>query len=225
MAALSLVDGFWVLKAAGASGAEYLRFADATEIGSSGAISDSGDEQIDLAIADEQAAASGGLDGLIGAAVWDLGSTSKGNINCLVEWVSMINKTSVVIAIWRSASAPTSLADIDGANTQFLQILTRNTTPATSTYLKTGTNNLATLSAEGLTSSVSISYTVGTDADGWGGALSRHDGGGTSKTRTQSTSFAGASGTFYLALLWGKATASATEAETISIKLQGEFLH
>lgn len=211
--------------AAAAAGSEYLRFADATELGSSGAVSDVGSDQINLEIADTTAAHSGGLDGSIGAVYWDLGSSSKGNINCLVEWVApIINKTNVCIAIWRAGSAPTSLADIDGASSQFLQIITRNTTPATSTYLKTGTNSLATLSAEGLTSSVSISYTVATDADGWGGALSRHDGGGTSKTRTQSTSFAGASGSFYLALLWSKATASATTDETISIKLQGEFL-
>ena len=215
--------GVFLFPPAAAAGSEYLRFADATELGSSGAISDVSTDQIDLAIIDTQAAQSGGLDSLIGAAVWDLGATSTGNINCLVEWVALPNWTNVVIAVWRAASAPTSLADIDGASSHFLQLLTRSTTPSTSPFLKTGSASLGTLNSSALESSVSCSYVVGCDADGYGGAMSRHDGAGTSKTKTLTTVFT-ASGNFYLALLWSKAVNAATEAETISLKLQGEFL-
>ena len=206
--------------AAAAAGSDYLRFADATELGSSGAISDVSTDQINLAIADTQTKSTGGLDTLIGAAFWDLGSTSQGNVSCLVEWVALPNYTHVILAVWRAASAPTSLADIDGASTHFLQVL-MNT--GTSTFLKTGTANLATLNSENRSSSVSVSYTVATDTDGYGGAVSRHDSGGGSQSRTLSTSFAEGSGSFYLALLWSKA-ATATTDETISLKLQGEFL-
>jgi len=208
--------------AAAAAGSEYLRFADATELGSSGAVSDVGSDQINLEIADTTGATTD-LGALVGAVYWDLGATSEGNISCLLEWVSIVNNTSVVIAVWRAGSAPTSLADIKAASAHWLQLLTRSATPSTSPYLKTATAALGSLNSNALEGSVSCSYTVGCDADGWGGSLSRHDGDGTSKTKTLTTVFTG-SGNFYLALLWGKAVSAATTDETISIKLQGEFL-
>ena len=125
--------------------------------------------------------------------------------------------------MWRAVSAPTSLADIDGASVHYLQVITRNATPATSTYLKTGTANLGTLSVEALASSSKVNYSVGTDSDGYGGGMSRHDGGGTSKALTNNTSFAAGSGSFYVALGWCKSTATAASEEVISLKLEAEF--
>ena len=207
---------------AAAVGSEYLRVADATELGSSGAASDVSTDQINLEIADGTGATTD-LAALVGALVWDLGATSEGNISCLLEWVSIVNNTSVVIAVWRAGSAPTSLADIKAASAHWMQLLTRSATPTTSPYLKTGSSALGSLNSAGLEGSVSVSYTVGCDADGWGGALSRHDGDGTSKTKTLNNVFTG-SGNFFLAVVWGKAVSAAGADETISFKLQGEFL-
>jgi hypothetical protein len=220
-----IYPGVTVSGGGGGGGSEYLSFSNATEIGSSGKIADGASDSIELTIDSGQAAAvaSSGLAGLIGAAVWNLGAVSTGNINSLVEWVSIINKTHVCVAVWRAASAPTSLADIKAANTRWLQVLTQGGGTNTSTYVKTNTNNLATSNRENLASSVSVSFTVATDADGYGRALSRHDSSGTSSVQSSSSAQAEASGDFYLALLWGK-TATAAGLETIKLKLQGEFL-
>jgi len=206
----------------GAVTSEYLRVADGTELGTSGKALDDGTDTIALVIDSGQAAASGGLDGLIGAVYWDLGSVSNGNVNALVEWVTRIAATHVVVAVWRSTSAPTSLADIDAASAHWSQLY-QNATNRSNTYLKTGTANLGTTNQENFVSSVSSSLTVATDGDGYGGSLVRHDGSGTSKVRTLATAFAQASGSFYIALLWGK-SATASGEEVIKVKLQGEML-
>ena len=206
----------------GGATSEYLRVADGTEIGTSGKAGDDGTDTIALIIDSGQAAASGGLDGLIGAVYWDLGSTSQGNVNTLVEWVTRIAATHVVVAVWRSTSAPTSLADIDAASAHWLQLY-QNGSNRSNTYLKTGTANLGTTNQENFVTSVSSSLTVATDGDGYGGSLTRHDGSGNSQTRTLQTTFAQASGNFYIALLWGK-SATASGEQVIKLKLQGEML-
>jgi len=208
----------------GGATSQYLKVSDGTELGSSGKFADGASDSIEMTIDSGQAAASGGIDGLIGAVYWDLGAVSNGNVNSLTEWVSggRISASHVVVAIWRSASAPTSLADIDGASTHFLQLFT-SAAGKTSSYLKTGTASLSTSNFENYTDSVSASLTVATDGDGYGGSLTRHDGSGTSKTRTLTTAFAQASGNFYIALLFGKA-ATASGTEVLKVKLQGEFL-
>lgn len=207
----------------GGGGSDYLLFSDAIEIGTSGKIADGPSSSIQLTIDSGQAAASGGVDGLIGAAVWNLGAVSIGNLNCLMEWVSIVNQTHVVLAVWRSSSAPTSMAEIESSSPLWLQALTQGLDTKTSTYLRHTTQSLGTTNTENNAGSVSISLTVATDADGYGGALSRHDSAGTSKSRDLSTVVAAASGSFYLALMWGK-SATASGAEMISVKLQGEFL-
>jgi len=196
--------------------------ADGTEIGTSGKAGDDGTDTIALIIDSGQAAASGGLDGLIGAVYWDLGSTSQGNVNTLVEWVTRIAATHVVVAVWRATSAPTSLADIDAASAHWSQLY-QSATNRSSTYLKTATQNLGTTNQENFVTSVSSSLTVATDGDGYGGSLTRHDGSGNSQTRTLQTTFAQASGNFYIALLWGK-SATASGEQVIKLKLQGEML-
>jgi len=206
----------------GAVTSDYLRVADGTELGTSGKALDDGTETIALVIDSGQAAASGGLDGLIGAVYWDLGSVSNGNVNALVEWVTRIAATHVVVAVWRSTSAPTSLADIDGASAHWAQLY-QNATNRSNTFLKTGTANLGTTNTENFVSSVSLSFTVGTDGDGYGGSLTRHDGSGNSQVRTLPTTFAQASGNFYIALLWGKSATAGSE-QVIKVKLQGEML-
>lgn len=207
----------------GAVTSEYLRVADGTELGTSGKALDDGTETIALVIDSGQAAApSGGLDGLIGAVYWDLGAVSQGNINTLLTWVTRLSATHVVVAAWRSTSAPTSLADIDAASAHWSQLY-QSGTNRSSTYLKTGTQNLGTTNSENFVTSVSSSLTVATDGDGYGGSLVRHDGSGTSKVRTLATAFAQASGNFYIALLWGK-SATASSEEVIKLKLQGEML-
>ena len=206
----------------GAVTSEYLRVADGTELGTSGKVSDDGTETIAMVIDNGQAAASGGLDGLIGAVYWDLGSTSNGNVNALVEWVTRIAATHVVVAVWRSTSAPTSLADIDGASAHWAQLY-QNGSNRSNTFLKTGTSNIGTTNTENFVTSVSLSFTVGTDGDGYGGSLTRHDGSGNSQVRTLPTTFAQASGNFYIALLWGKSATAGSE-QVIKIKLQGEML-
>lgn len=207
----------------GAVTSEYLRVADGTELGTSGKALDDGTETIALVIDSGQAAApSGGLDGLIGAVYWDLGAVSQGNINTLLTWVTRLPATHVVVAAWRSTSAPTSLADIDAASAHWSQLY-QSGTNRSSTYLKTGTQNLGTTNSENFVTSVSSSLTVATDGDGYGGSLVRHDGSGTSKVRTLATAFAQASGNFYVALLWGK-SATASSEEVIKVKLQGEML-
>ncbi len=206
----------------GAVTSEYLRVADGTELGTSGKALDDGTDTIALVIDSGQAAASGGLDGLIGAVYWDLGSVSQGNINSLLTWVTRLPATHVVVAAWRSASAPTSLADIDAASAHWSQLY-QNATNRSNTFLKTGTANLGTTNQENFVSSVSSSLTVATDGDGYGGSLVRHDGSGTSKVRTLATAFAQGTGNFYVALLWGK-SATASGEEVIKVKLQGEML-
>jgi hypothetical protein len=206
----------------GAVTSEYLRVADGTELGTSGKALDDGTDTIALVIDSGQAAASGGLDGLIGAVYWDLGSVSNGNVNTLLEWVTRLPATHVVVAVWRSTSAPTSLADIDGASAHWSQLY-QNATNRSNTYLKTGTANLGTTNQENFTTSASMSTTVATDGDGYGGSLIRHDGSGVSKSRALATAFTQASGNFYVALLWGK-SATASGEEVIKVKLQGEML-
>ena len=206
----------------GAATSDYLRVADGTELGTSGKALDDGTETIALVIDSGQAAASGGLDGLIGAVYWDLGAVSNGNVNTLLEWVTRLPATHVVVAVWRSTSAPTSLADIDGANACWSQLY-QSATNRSSTYLKTATANLGTTNSENFTTSASLSTTVATDGDGYGGSLIRHDGSGVSKSRALATAFTQGTGSFYLALLWGK-SATASGEEVIKIKLQGEML-
>ena len=206
----------------GAVTSEYLRVADGTELGTSGKVSDDGTDTIAMVIDSGQAAASGGLDGLIGAVHWDLGSVSNGNVNTLLEWVTRLPATHVVVAVWRSTSAPTSLADIDGASAHWSQLY-QNATNRSNTYLKTGTANLGTTNQENFTTSASMSTTVATDGDGYGGSLIRHDGSGVSKSRALATAFTQASGNFYVALLWGK-SATASSEEVIKVKIQGEML-
>jgi hypothetical protein len=197
--------------------------ADGTELGTSGKVSDDGTDTLALVIDSGQAAApSGGLDGLIGAVYWDLGNVSHGNVNTLLEWVTRIAATHVVVAVWRSTSAPTSLADIDGASAHWAQLY-QNATNRSNTFLKTGTANLGTTNTENFVTSVSLSFTVGTDGDGYGGSLTRHDGSGNSQVRTLPTTFAQASGNFYIALLWGKSATAGSE-QVIKVKLQGEML-
>ncbi len=206
----------------GGATSEYLRVADGTEIGTSGKAGDDGTDTIALIIDSGQAAASGGLDGLIGAVYWDLGSVSNGNVNTLLEWVTRLPATHVVVAVWRSTSAPTSLADIDSANACWSQLY-QNATNRSNTYLKTAAANLGATNQENFTTSASLSTTVATDGDGYGGSLIRHDGSGVSKSRALATAFTQASGSFYLALLWGK-SATASGEEVIKLKLQGEML-
>ena len=206
----------------GAATSDYLRVADGTELGTSGKALDDGTETIALVIDSGQAAASGGLDGLIGAVYWDLGSVSNGNVNTLLEWVTRLPATHVVVAVWRATSAPTSLADIDSANACWSQLY-QNATNRSNTYLKTASANLGTTNTENFTTSASLSTTVATDGDGYGGSLIRHDGSGVSKSRALATAFTQASGSFYLALLWGK-SATASGEEVIKLKLQGEML-
>lgn len=204
---------------------EYRAFSDAVlEVGSSGAVADGPANAIELSIASGQGAAtaSDGLGGMIGGAVWSLGAVSTGNINCLLTWVEKVNKTNVCVCVWRAASAPTSLADIKAASTRWVQVLTQGASALTSTYVKSGTNNLATGNRENAAGSVSIAFTVGADSDGYGGSLSRHAA-SVPSSQTSGTVQAAASGDFYVALLFSK-TATAASAEVIKVKLEAEFL-
>jgi len=199
--------------------------ASATELGSSGKVTTgSNAAEIVLTIDSGQAAmASGPISGAIGAAYWDLGAEIKGPCCALLEWVQLVNQTSVFVVIFRATSAPTSLADIQGATAvRFLQARTGNTGGVSTFIQNNPAANVATTTNENKTGSQSVAYSVAVDDAGMGPHMSRHYYTAAGATgRTNSTSTTANSGNLYIALLWGKTGASAGSQEQIKVKLSG----
>lgn len=206
---------------AGGSADQYLRPSAGTEIESSGKITTGASpEEIVMRIDSGQGAGSGGIDGMIGAMYWSLGSSLTGPVCIDFDWVQKINLSNVVIALYRSASAPTSLADVDGASSHFLQIRVSGA-GGVSTFLKTGTSSLATTNAENKASSVSIAYQCAVDEKGLGPTLSRHYFTATgTQGRTLASTSNSTSGNLYVVLCFSKA-GTASGDEDIKVKLRG----
>ena len=212
---------------AGGSGGEdqVLTAAAGTEIGSSGKVTTgSSSAEIILTIDSGQAAmASGPISGAIGAVYWDQGSVVKGPCCARLEWVSKINLTNVFVVVFRAASAPTSLADIQGATAvRYLQART-SAAGGVSTFIQhNASSNVASTNNENKASSLSIAYSVAVDDAGMGPHMSRHYYSATGTTgRTNATTTNANSGNIYIALLWGKTASSASSQEQIKLKLSG----
>ena len=205
---------------------QYLKFGDGTEIGSSGAVSAGSGNAINLAIADGQAAAtaSQGLSGLVGGYVFDLGSNITGAVNLTLAWAdasAIPARIHLCLAVWRAASAPTTLQDLEDENCRFLQIVT-NVSSGVSTYLKKEDRTLGTSNVENKSTSVSFEYCVMSDPKGFGGNMLRHYYTSSGTTIRQDSSIENEStGSLYAALCWGKLGIAASEDMTISVTLRG----
>jgi len=169
-----------------------------------------------------QAAGSGGVDGMIGGMVWDLGSDITGPICLQFTWVAKQNLTNVCVVVLRATSAPTSLADIDGnTSTRILQLRTSNA-GGVSTYIKRGNANLATTNSENKSSSTGATFQAAIDAKGIGGCVSRHHytSGVNTTIRTDANDTQVTSGNVYAAMLFSAAGTIGSDLD-IKAKLRG----
>ena len=208
----------------GGSSDQYLAVADGTELTTSGKVTEGASNVISCRIDSGQAAAvtSNGLSGLVGGMYWNLGSTITGAVNLTFEWSGSIpDRVHFCICVWRNSSAPTTLQDIENGDARWCQILTSNTN-GVSTYLKTDGSNLAGSVAENKTSSVSVSYAVLLDPQGWGGHQSRHYYTAANTTiRSSASAQGGTTGDVFVAIAFGKVNVSAGSDQDISFKLRG----
>jgi len=208
---------------AGGGDDQKLNYGDGTEIETSGKVSQgSTADEIVMRIDSGQAAGSGGVDGMIGGMVWDLGSDITGPICLQFTWVSKQNLTNVCVVVLRAASAPTSLADIDGnTSTRILQLRVSNA-GGVSTYIKRGNANLATTNSENKSSSTGATFQAAIDAKGIGGCVSRHHytSGVNTTIRTDANDTQVTSGNIYAAMLFSAAGTISSDLD-IKAKLRG----
>lgn len=209
-------------EAAAVAADQYLNFADATEIGSSGKVTDEADDVLALTIDNGTAAAtaSEGISGMIGGCYWDLGAVLKGSVNIALEWVQQINQSSVVLSIWRDTAAPTSLQDIEDATAHWAQARWHSGGNV-STFTREGTTALQTGVAENQAGSERLHVSLGIDDNGIGPMALKHEHGATSTSRTDATVTAKTSGNWYAALTFCKLGASAGSEEVIKVKARG----
>ena len=198
---------------------QKLNYSDGTELtDTSGKITQGTTaDEIVMRIDSGQAAASGGVDGMVGGMIWDVGSTITGPACLEFDWVAMPSLINVCVVILRAASKPTSLADIDGNTSSRILQLRVSGAGGVSTFIKRGNANLATTNAENKSSSVSAAFQVGIDEKGIGGAISRHNfssGTGT-QIRSDVNNTEITSGTVYVALLF---SAAGTAGSNLDIK-------
>ena len=209
--------------AGGGSSDQKLNFGDGTELSdTSGKVTQgSTADEIVMRLDDGQVAGTGGIDGMVGGIVWDLGSDITGGVSLNLTWVTKQDLTNVVVAVLRASSAPTSLADIDGnTSTRFLQLRT-SAASGVSTYLNSGSGNLATVNNENKASSESVAFYVAIDSKGIGGMVSRHyytASGVTARSNTTNTSVS--SGNVYVALCFSAAGTVSGDTD-IKAKLRG----
>ena len=208
----------------GGDDSQRLLYGDGTELSdttnkiSQGSTAD----EIVMRIDSGQAAGSGGVDGMIGGMVWDLGSDITGPICLQFTWVSKQNLTNVCVVVLRATSAPTSLADIDGnTSTRILQLRTSNA-GGVSTYIKRGNANLATTNSENKSSSTGATFQAAIDAKGIGGCVSRHHytSGVNTTIRTDANDTQVTSGNAYAAMLFSAAGTIGSDLD-IKAKLRG----
>ena len=208
----------------GGSSDQYFAVSDGTELTTSGKVTEGSSNVISCRIDDGQAAAvtSNGLSGLVGGMYWNLGSDITGAVNLTFEWSGSIpDRVHLCICVWRNSSAPTTLQDIENGDARWCQILTSNTS-GVSTYLKADGSNLAGSVAENKTSSVSVSYAVLLDPQGWGGHQSRHYYTAANTTiRSSASAQGGTTGDVFVAIAFGKVNVSASSDQDISFKLRG----
>lgn len=207
--------------AAASASDQYLDPASFSEIGSSGKIADGGSNVINLSIDNGQAAAttSQGLSGLIGAGLYDLGSTITGAVNLAIEITGSVNQSYLCVGVFRATSAPTTLQGIEDATAQYLQVKI-GASGQVNTYLKSGTASLTSGNAENKSSSTLLEYAVGMGASGFGPSMSRHEHDTTHTVRTSTTDVNTSSGNVYVFVAWGK-SATAASAETLGVKIRG----
>ena len=207
----------------GDASSQALNFGDGTELSdTSGKVSQgSTADEIVMRLDDGQVAGTGGIDGMVGGIVWDLGSDITGGVSLNLTWVAKQNITNVVIAVLRASSAPTSLADIDGnSSTRFLQLRT-TTSGGVSTYLNSGSGNLATVANENKASSESVTFYVAVDSKGTGGMMSRHYYTASGVTvRSNNTTTSSTSGNIYVAMCFSAAATISGDVD-IKAKLRG----
>jgi hypothetical protein len=203
----------------------FLTVAGATTLTRAGSTATSTDEAGDViefvVPAGTPAAGVGGLSKTEIAHVWDLGASPPYcSVNPVLTWVDGTpDNTHMCVAVFKAASPPTSLADIEAANPHWLQVRTPTGSRA-STYLKTGAAALATANNENKLNSQHVSYSVSQDDEGWGGALMRHrfNDTGDKQVRNLPTTFTGA-GNLYIVLLLGLIGSPGAE-QTTRMKLR-----
>ena len=215
------------LSSGSSSGSTMVKNAsDATEIGSSGDITDGADNVINLTLPDGTAAAvfSNGLSGLYGAAVWSLGGTLAGPLCAYLEWSTRQSSTVLCVGFLRASSAPTTLADLE-ADSVWLQLNTKSTglmnpfhreEAETLIALHTSSANMADCS--------DVSYNVAVGPNSfeqrhhiiWNeDEDEQHDG-------SDSSVVSAASG-FYLFVAYGAGATVSGGDKTLSVKLKGGF--
>jgi hypothetical protein len=203
----------------GGTSSQKLLYGDGTELSDTSSKVSQGStaDEIVMRIDSGQAAGSGGVDGMVGGMVWDIGSTITGPACLEFDWVAMPSLINVCVVILRAASKPASLADIDGNTSSRILQLRVSGAGGVSTFIKRGNAALATTNSENKTSSVSAAFQVAIDEKGIGGALSRHtfsSGTGT-QIRTDSNNTEITSGTVYVALLF---SAAGTASGNLDVK-------
>ena len=207
----------------GGSSSQALNYGDGTELSdTSGKVTQGATaDTIVMRLDDGQVAGTGGIDGMVGGMVWDLGGSITGGVSLNLTWVAKQNITNVVIAVLRASSAPTSLADIDGnSSTRFLQLRT-TTSGGVSTYLNSGSGNLATVANENKASSESVTFYVAVDSKGTGGMMSRHYYTASGVTvRSNNTTTSATSGNIYVAMCFSAAATISGDVD-IKVKLRG----
>lgn len=215
------------LSSGSSSGSTMVKNAsDATEIGSSGDITDGADNVINLTLPDGTAAAvfGDGLSGLYGAAVWSLGGTLAGPLCAYLEWSTRQSSTVLCVGFLRASSAPTTLADLE-ADSVWLQLNTKSTglmnpfhreEAETLVALHTSSANMADCS--------DVAYNVAVGPNSfeqrhhiiWNeDEDEQHDG-------SDSSVVSAASG-FYLFVAYGAGATVSGGDKTLSVKLKGGF--
>ena len=186
----------------GEEASDALSFSDLTVL--AGTITDGGDGVLNLSIPmGAPLWISGGLDDALGGAYWVVDVDDlDASINLVLEWVSTVNQTMVTLGVHKAASPPTSLADLNTANSHFLQT-TQSGAGGVSTYLKNASNNFSSGPSENKSGSVQVNYTVGCSIAGYGGALCHHvHDNGTDYTGKEHATDYTATGNAYIVLTW-----------------------
>ena len=209
---------------AGAASSAFLSVSDSgySEVNTTGKVADGAGNSLAFTIDDAQAAASGTIDNLIGAAVWDRGApTEVAPVSLRVVLGALLAKSRFVVAIG-VGTVPTTMAAIKAANPYWLEVYVPGT-PTVNTLLRSsGVTGMTSFVQENAQESTALTITVDTDDIGYGPgtASSRYVKASVEGRagRSQSTAYTSA-GNIWIAALWGKSSL-ATEAETISASIE-----
>lgn len=166
-----------------------------------------------------------GLEGLHGACVWDLGSELRGGFSALVEFVSSATSHIICIGLLRSATQPSSTADLR-SDSVWLQ-MSSNGSGVLNCHHSEETQGLQLFSTN--TDNLSNPAFVSWQANG--GPLSfehrNHiswDTPGTTQKDRNDTTVVTANGNYYFFIVWGPGQAVSGSDKVVDVKIEAGFL-